>query len=333
MTSAVLQFVLSAAVIVFAGTFLTRAADRIAEQTGWGRLLVGGLFLAGATSLPELTVGISAIRQGMPNLAVGDLIGSSLFNLLILAVLDLSHHSKRRMFSHAAANHAISATMSSTLYLLAAMDILFGARFGSVTFGGLGVGSAGILVAYLLGIRLIFHDQSAALAAAAQKKREARRERRKLVRPLVIYCISALAVMIAAPFLSAAAGHIANISGLGKTFLGTTAVALCTSLPEMVTSYAAVRIGAFDLALGNIFGSNSFNLLLLVPLDWAQPGSLLSMVSTAHAFTCLATVLITAIVVMGQLYQAERRIFFVEPDAMLVIVLVVAALAVIYWLR
>ncbi len=101
----------------------------------------------------------------MPDLAVGDLIGSSLFNLLILAVLDFSHHSKRRMFSHAAASHAISATMSSTLYLLAAIDILFGVRFGSVNFVGMGVGSAAILVAYLLGIRLVFHDQRAALVA------------------------------------------------------------------------------------------------------------------------------------------------------------------------
>jgi cation:H+ antiporter len=332
MAPAILQFVLAAAVVVLAGTFLTRSADTIAERTGWGRLWVGGLFLAGATSLPELTVGISAIRQSMPNLAVGDLIGSSLFNLLILAVLDFSHHSKRRMFSHAAANHAISATMSSTLYLLAAMDILFGARFGSVTFGGLGVGSAGILVAYLLGIRLIFHDQRAAVAATGSR-RERPRERKGLSRALVVYCISATALMVAAPFLSAGAGEIARISGLGETFLGTTAVALCTSLPEMVTSYAALRIGAFDLALGNIFGSNAFNMLLLVPLDLAQPGSLLSLVSTAHAFTCLATVLITAIVVMGQLYQAERRIFFVEPDAMLVILLVLASLTVIFWLR
>ncbi len=135
--------------------------------------------------------------------------------------------------------------------------------------------------------------------------------------------------MVVAPFLSAAAGKIATIGGLGETFLGTTAVALCPSLPEMVTSYAAARMGALDLALGNIFGSNSFNMLLLVPLDMVQPGSLLSLVSTAHSFTCLATVLITAIVVMGQLYQVERRIFFIEPDAALIILLVIAALTII----
>jgi cation:H+ antiporter len=325
----VAQFVLAATVIIFAGTFLTRAADTIAEQTGWGRLLAGSLFLAAATSLPELGVDVSAIRQSMPNLAVGDLFGSSLFNLLILAVLDLSHRSHRRMFSHAAAGHALSATMSSTLYIIAAIGILFGQRLGSWSFAGLGIGTAAILVAYLLGIRLVFYDQRVALAAEVRPKRDAN----ALRRAIATYIICALLIMIAAPFLSASAGRIADLTGLGKTFFGTTAVALCTSLPEMVTSYAAVRMGAFDLALGNIFGSNSFNMLLLVPLDFVQRGPLLSLVSLTHAFTCLATVLITAIAVMGQLYHMERRRFIIEPDAALIILLVLGALTSLYWLR
>ena len=145
--------------------------------------------------------------------------------------------------------------------------------------------------------------------------------------------IAVAAIVISAPFLSASAGRIADVSGLGKTFFGTTAVALCTSLPEMVTSYAAVRMGAFDLALGNIFGSNSFNMLLLAPLDLVQPGPLLSLIAPVHAFTCLATVLITAIAVMGQLYHIERRRFVIEPDAALIILLVLGALTTLYWVR
>jgi cation:H+ antiporter len=326
------QFLLAAAVIMLAGTFLTRAADTIAQQTGWGRLLIGSLFLAGATSLPELSVGIDAIRQGMPNLAVGNLVGSGLLNLLILAVLDLLHRSRQRMFSRTAAEHALSATMTSTLYILAAIGILFGRQTGSFQIAGLGVGTIAVLVAYLLGIRLVFYDQQVAFIAT-EEKQETPRDSGALRKAILVYLVSAAAIVLAAPFLSAAAGRIADLSGLGKTFVGTTAVALCTSLPEIVTSYAAVRMGAFDLALGNIFGSNSFNMLLLVPLDLVQPGPLLSVVSATHAFTCLATVLITAIAVMGQLYHMERRRFFIEPDAALIILLVLGALTTVYWLR
>lgn len=332
MIPAVAQFVTSATVIIVAGTFLTRAADTIAEQTGWGRLLVGSLFLAGATSLPELSVDLNAVRQGMPDLAVGDLFGSSLMNLLILAVLDLIHRSRRRMFSRAAGAHALSATMTSTLYVLAAMGILLGPQISSFNFAGLGLGTAAVMVAYLLGLRLVYYDQSTALSAE-QKREPPLRDRMALRKAVAIYLASGVGIIAAAPFLAKAAGRIADLSGLGNTFFGTTAVALCTSLPEMVTCYAALRMGAFDLALGNIFGSNAFNMLLLVPLDLAQPGPLLSVVSATHAFTCLATVLITAIAVMGQLYHMERRRFLIEPDAILIILLVLGALTAVYWLH
>ncbi|MGH8655958.1 MAG: hypothetical protein ACREYE_28945 [Gammaproteobacteria bacterium] len=80
--------------------------------------------------------------------------------------------------------------------------------------------------------------------------------------------------------------------------------ALSTSLPELVASLAARRMDAFDLALGKLFGSNAFN--LLAPLDLAHPRSLLAAVSPTHALTALYTILVTALVVIGQLYRAER---------------------------
>ena len=124
MLPVVVEFVFLAAVIVVAGTFLSRSADTIAEVTGFGRLLVGSVLLAGATSLPELTVDISAVRLGLPNLAAGDLLGSSLMNLLILAALDLSMYSRGKMLSRAAAGHALSAIVSMALTSWVGLAIL-----------------------------------------------------------------------------------------------------------------------------------------------------------------------------------------------------------------
>jgi cation:H+ antiporter len=333
-SSAILQFALSAAAIIVAGTVLTRCADAIADLTKLGRLLVGSVFLAAATSLPELTVDISAVSLGMSDLAVGDLMGSSLFNLLILAVLDLTHRSRGKMLSRASAAHALSATMSISLTTLAAISIFLGEQLARATTLRLNVGSWAILIAYVLGVRLVFYDQR--FAAQQLGKHEA------VIVPaggmtlpwaVAGFVLSAVVILMSGPFLARAADQIAESSGLGRTFMGTTFVALSTSLPELVASLTAVRMGAFDLALGNIFGSNSFNMLLLCVLDLFNPGSLYAAIAPAHALTGMATILVTAIAVMAQLYQAEKRVRLVEPDALLLIVLIVGALVLLYIFR
>jgi cation:H+ antiporter len=335
MGAAVLQFLVSAAVIVVAGTLITRYADAIADLTKLGRLLVGSIFLAGATSLPELLVDLNAVGLGLPDLAVGDLMGSSLFNLLILGGLDLSHRAHGQMLSRASAAHALSATMSIALTTLAALAILLGQHWGQVTIAGIGIGSLAIALAYLLGVRLLFYDQRVSAQQGAGRAQEVLVPAGPITlkRAIVGYAASAAVIVVAAPFLAEAAGKLAEVTGLGNTFVGTTLVALCTSLPELVATLVAVRIGAFDLALGNIFGSNAFNMVLLVPLDLLYPGPLLAAVSPTHALTCLATILVTAVAVMGQLYQVEKRIHFLEPDALLVLLLVLGSLVMIYYLR
>jgi cation:H+ antiporter len=329
--SAFLQFMLAATVVVFAGNALTRCADAIAELTKLGRLLVGSIFLAAATSLPELTVDISAVRMGLPDLAVGDLLGSSLFNLLILAVADLMNSSRGRMLSRESAAHALSAAMSIALTALAGISIFVGARLGAWTFGGIGIGSLAILGAYLLGVRMVYFDQRVAAAKLPDEAGLAA-PGMTLRKAVTGFVIAAGVIVVAAPFVAEAAGRIAELSGLGSTFVGTTLVAFSTSLPELVATIAAVRMKAFDLALGNIFGSNSFNMILLVPLDLAHPGALLAAVSQAHILTALAVIMATAVAVLGQLYKVERRIRFIEPDAALVIAIILGSLALIYFM-
>jgi cation:H+ antiporter len=137
-------------------------------------------------------------------------------------------------------------------------------------------------------------------------------------------------IVVAAPSLAEAAGKIAELTGLGGTFVGTTLVAFSTSLPELVSSLAALRMGAPDLAIGNIFGSNVFNMVLLLPIDIAYSGPLFADVSPVHALTGMAVIVITSLVVMGQLYQVERRVRLVEPDGVLILALVVASLVMVF---
>jgi cation:H+ antiporter len=332
MAGAWMEFLASVAVVVLAGTVLTRCADVIAETTGLGRLLVGSILVAAATSLPELLVDLNALlREGMPDLAVGDLLGSSLMNLLILGVVDQLRRGGGRMLSRQSAAHALSATMSILLTALVTLAFVLPRQLDI-----LGAGAVMWVVAlvYLFGVRLAFFDQRL-VRSQAERDTGARApaHRGRLARPVAGFTAAAVVLFVAAPFLAHAAGRIAELSGLGTTFVGTTMVAFATSLPELTSTIVALRLGAPDLAIGNVFGSNAFNMLILLPLDLAWPGPLLAAVSPAHAITGVSVIVVSAVAMLGILYHAERRIWLIEPDALLVILLALGSFAMLYALR
>lgn len=334
MGGALLQFLVSALVIGVAAVFLTQYADAIAELTKLGRLLVGSVLLAGATSLPELVVDVSAIRLGAADLAVGDLMGSSLFNLLILAVLDLSLYSRGKMLSRRGAAHALSGTFSASMAALAALALLTAEMFAPYSLLGISPAVAVVALAYVAGVRLVYMDQRMAATGGGEHPPQEMPvpPGMTLTRAVVGFAACALVIVMAGPFLAGSAEKLAELSGLGRTFVGTTLVALTTSLPELVSMMAALQINAPDLVIGNVFGSNAFNMLLLLPLDVVSAEPLLAIVSQRHVITCIASILGTQVVVLGQLYQVESRKRLIDPDAWLVVLIVIAALALIYYL-
>jgi len=187
-----------------------------------------------------------------------------------------------------------------------------------------------VVVAYGLGVRLVYLDQRISLRTAHPHALPPHSLSRSLRGAAAGFLICAAVILIAGPWLADAADRLAELSGLGGTFVGTTLVALSTSLPELVSSLAALQLGAHDLAIGNVFGSNAFNMILLVPLDLVQPGSLLAVVAPTHALTCITAVLATQVAVLGQVYRVERRRPFIEPDAWLVILVVLSGLGLVY---
>jgi cation:H+ antiporter len=126
---------------------------------------------------------------------------------------------------------------------------------------------------------------------------------------------------------------LAEATGLGGTFIGTTLVAFATSSPEIVTTLAAVRTGAFDLAVGNIMGSNTFNMTILLAGDLFYDGSILDAASPTHAITAACVIVVTVVATLAMLYRAEKRYWLIEPDALLIISLVLGSLGLVYSMR
>lgn len=315
-------FLGSAAVIVVAGTKLSHYGDRIADLTGLGRLWIGVVLMAVATSLPEVFTTISAGYFGAPDLAAGDLFGAGLTNMLTLGLIDQIHRGKG-VWQQAAFENTLVAALAIILTALASFFVLF--RFG-VEQVGIGLGSLLLLLVYVLGIRLVFRQEDVKrrqqemqkLAEALEEDHETKRQ--ALRHASLGFGAAALALLASAPLLARSGQDLAEATGISEMFIGTSLVALTTSMPELVTAVAAVRLGAFDLAVGNLFGSNAFNMAAFAFADMAfREGPLLSSISANHAMTGLWSILLMNVGLMGIIYRVEKRYALIEPDSFVMI--------------
>ncbi|MCL4288410.1 MAG: hypothetical protein KJ006_12305, partial [Thermoleophilia bacterium] len=243
----VLVFGLSAGAVAGAGVFLARSGDAIAERTGLGGLLVGMLLLAGATSLPEIATDVSAALAGAPDLAVADLFGSSMANMAILAVVDLAH--RGRVWPHVGLGQARLAAVAIALTSVALLALLVPT---SVAIGWIGVETIVIVGGYLAAAAWIRRSRG--------RGRSAQDGSGELIAPISVrepamagltlraigirFGLAALVVLVAAPVVALSAKGIADETGVGQTFVGAFLLAATTSLPELVASLTAVRIGA-----------------------------------------------------------------------------------------
>jgi cation:H+ antiporter len=291
------------ALIYMVASRLARHADIIAEETGLGGLWIGTVLLAGATSLPELLTDVTAALLDVPDIGVGDLFGSTMANMMILASLDVVF-SRRRILHRVAEEHAVLGLLGILLTLMAGIAIL---TRGWGRLGHVGVETISIAVTYLGGMWLLFHarlretrppERSSAPAPA----------RTGLGSAVPGFALGAIGLVVLAPLLVISAEAFSREAGVSASFVGTLLVGLTTSFPEMAATVSSIRLGALDLAVGNIFGSNAFNMVVLFVMDVVYlRGPLLAIVSRDHVLTVLLAVTCSALGIMAILSRAQRR--------------------------
>lgn len=327
LTAHIVWFLGSAAAVIAAGIMLSRTADAIAERSGFGHLAVGVVLLAGATTLPEIVTSISAIRLGVPDLAVGNILGACLMNMLILGLLDLLHHAghRRGLIAGIAVGHARAATLSIILLGVTAVAIITGI---SIRIGHVGVSTVLLAAIYLMGIRIATRHAEDAPQRTSPEPGTSGMTMRAAV---IGFMACAGLLLLACPRLAASAEAIATATGLGATFFGTVFVAMVTTLPEFVATLTALRIGAYDLGVGNLFGSNVFNVSLLFLFDVVYTdGPILLAVTGTHALTALVVIVITGVALLSLLAREERRVWLIEPDAVAILAAGLIGVGLVY---
>lgn len=307
-----LQLVGCAVLIARAGHVLSQTADTLAEAYGWGRGWAGLALLATVTSLPELASGISAVAiVDAPDLAVGNALGACVVNLLFLVVVDaLQRH--QPMYREASATHLLSAGFGVVMLGFVALSLLTGARAPAVLH--LGLYSPMLLGLYLLALKGVHGHERQAMAVTTKASTEsvtavhAPTSPDRIRRAWRRFGMAALVVLVAGSWLPEVANALSRALGLSQSFVGTVLMAVVTTLPEMAVTLGALRLGALDMAIGNLLGSNLFNVAILAVDDaFYVQGPLLAQADPVHASTAVTALVMTGLVIIGLVMRPQGQ--------------------------
>jgi len=325
------QFAATALVIVLAGARLARYGDVLGEKSGLGRSWIGVVLLAATTSLPELFTGFGATAlEALPDIALGDVLGSCMFNLVILSLMDAVQPEPISARAHQ--GHALSIGFGLLLIGVAGLGLV--ADHQLPVLGWIGLYSPALIVLYFVAMRVIFTHERQRRARETQEVAEELQYGETRLRSAVIhYSVAAIAVVAAALWLPQLGAELARQTGLGEAFVGSLFIAITTSLPEIVVSLAAVRIGALDLGIANVLGSNLFNLLILGLDDvFYRHGPLMADAGPSHSISIVAIVMMNALFLIGLTYKVMTKRFVVAWDTGAIAAVYVVAVALSYLL-
>jgi cation:H+ antiporter len=280
--SAILVFAASAAFVVAAGIGLARFGDDLAESTGWGKLWVGTLLVGIATSLPEVVVNVSAVwLEDSPSLALGNVFGADMMNVFVLSLVALAFGAGK-VFGGQGRDTELLILLG---LVLVAAAMLFGA-WGDLKLGRTSLGCLVIFGAYVAGMRLVYRAGKTQMHLADVPKPTGSARA-----AWIGFGISALVVIIAGRFLAASADSIAAISGISASFIGVLLVSLVTTLPEASVTVAAAFRKSYGIAMGNVYGSNAFNVTIFTLSDLFHERPLLGDMEREH-FAAAGTALL-----------------------------------------
>jgi cation:H+ antiporter len=300
-----LQFAFCVALIGVAGFRLSRYGDAIAEQTGLSRNWVGLILMATVTSLPELVTGLSAVTMvAAPDIAVGNVLGACVFNLATLAVIDLVYR-QGAMYRVANASHALTAGFGVMLLASTALIFLLTAQGVMPAWGHVSLGSVVLLILYGVAMRALYLTELRQPTALAPQRTPG-----ALKAALTGYALASSVIVAAGIWLPFISVRLAAVMGWSDSFVGTLFVAFATTVPELATTWGAVRIGAIDLALGNLLGSNLFDVAILAIDDVAfVAGPIYAAVAPVHAISALTACLMSGVFIVALTYRPVSRVW------------------------
>lgn len=327
------EFILMALLIIISGTYLSRFGDLIADKSGLGQAFIGGILIAMATSLPELVTSISSALVGAPDIAVGNAFGSNTFNLAILAFADLLQ-GQGPLLLQVNYSHLLSGLVGILLSTLVVFSLILSHFMNfNLSIFGVGVDSILLLITYLVSVRMIYRYDKKNPLDPEEIKEEDPNPDYTLNKALLGFAVCGLLIVFSGYRLTLAADQIAMLTGIDQSFIGSILVAAATSLPELVATISAIKIGAYNMAVGNVFGSNIFNMTVIFFADlFYRQGVLLEDAKIVHILTATVGILMATIILIGLFYRSRRSFLWMGWDAIAAAVVYFAGVYLLFQL-
>jgi cation:H+ antiporter len=302
----------AAVVIGYFGTKLTRAADKLADVTGMGEALMGGIFLGGSTSISGIVTSMTAAWQGHAQLAISNSLGSIAAHMMFLGIADIVY--RKANLEHAASSLP-NMTLGGLLIVLLTVPLL---AMSAPEMSVLGVNPVSfvLIAAYLFGVQIVSktHKQpmwKPHLTAVTQResKKKEKMSRRDVTKLWATLFGCAIVVALSGYVVGRTGIVIAERTGISEAIVGGLFTALVTALPELVTAIAAVRQGALVLAVGGILGGSCFDVLFISFADIAyRDGSIYHAITQQQVFQLSTAIMLTGILLMGLLRREKHGI-------------------------
>lgn len=325
------------------GTKLSGYVDMIAERTAMGRAFAGALLLGGATSLPEFATTITASANGAAQLAGNNLLGGIVMQIAVLACIDavMVRGKPLTFFSP----HASLLMQGAFLIFICAFAIAAVSTGELFTVANVGVWPVLLAGVYVFGLWVLYRyegDPRWEPAGNIEQPPESARDLKDAhhaeyasVSTKQIsgrFILAGIGVLVAGFVVARTGEGLAEQTGLGQTVVGATLVALATSLPEVSTTYSAVRFGAYSMATANILGTNSLEVALFLPADLAyRDGAIIDVLTPSSALLASLGIMVTAIYTWGILERRDRTVFGMGQDSAMVLLVYFLGLGVFSW--
>lgn len=324
----------AALLVAVVGTYMTRTADRLADKTGLGEAIFGAVLLGSATSLAGITTSVTAAADALPSLAISNAVGGIAAQTVFLAVADIAYRPANLEHAAASVENLLQGALLSTILALP----LLGMAGPNLDLFSVHPVSVLLLGTYLFGLHLVAEARSTPYWLARQTEEtrpdapdEAVEASSSLFPLWIRFLAFALVVGAAGYAIAKTGGQVAARTGLSEGVVGGLLTAVSTSLPELVTSVAAVRRGALTLAVGGIIGGNSFDVLFVAFSDVAyRPGSIYHAMTDQQVFIIALTLLLTGVLLMGLLRRERWGVLGIGFESFLVLVLYFGAFLLLF---